>query len=716
MDGSKDTSSAAEHSGFLDDKAGPFSTTHWSVVLPAGQDNPAGAAAAMERLGRVFAHQKGIIHRDLKPSNILVTEQDGAPLPKVIDFGIAKATGNGDTFSKKWPILAVFEFSDSTTTGSNGRLTVMMCYVTVVLSVTSAMNLAAKFVVCSIWFLGLGLALESQAQVQSTVLVSFVTTNSTPLNPGFSGFNNPLKTAVEYYDTNFQLMATSLSPGWLRFPAGTESEAFDWSSGQLVQAWIDALDKNSYQSNILTNALPIVAGKGGSPFSDFAAMAAKVGGAKIIVSVNTYTDTTNSAGAFAQYALTNHLPVAAWELANEPYTWLSYGLFTNGADYAAQMKPYRDAIKAVDSKAVVALFFSDAGNPNTNWDNSLAGYTPKYWDAVTYHQYISPGNFTNFDDLMALANGNLATNTTSYVTNYLMSLNDPDMTYMITEEDAASGHGGPLNGTLYGGIYSAEYALRMSTLPQVKYVASFQMQSAAGIDVTNNNFPAANTAYRKGYTTNTAGLNFGFFLSAQAAGEAVANGALYRSTQVYATSTTGGPTVPTYGGSDIPAVYAQAYQGGNGKRYVVLINKGASNVLASIKQDGVTQGNANTNKFLETFVTGSDPSLTNSNPPPNNVQIQTQTGGNPITLPSYSVMRVEWKVFDVPPPALSLNMSHTNSILHWTGLTNVTYTVQRSANLFSTWSTVGWVPATQTNLAFTDWLIGPLQFYRIAVP
>jgi serine/threonine protein kinase/tetratricopeptide (TPR) repeat protein len=38
------------------------------------------------------AHQKGVIHRDLKPSNVLVSEQDGAPVPKVIDFGIAKAT------------------------------------------------------------------------------------------------------------------------------------------------------------------------------------------------------------------------------------------------------------------------------------------------------------------------------------------------------------------------------------------------------------------------------------------------------------------------------------------------------------------------------------------------------------------------------------------------------------------------------------------------
>ena len=37
------------------------------------------------------AHQKGVIHRDLKPSNVLVMLQDGAPVPKVIDFGIAKA-------------------------------------------------------------------------------------------------------------------------------------------------------------------------------------------------------------------------------------------------------------------------------------------------------------------------------------------------------------------------------------------------------------------------------------------------------------------------------------------------------------------------------------------------------------------------------------------------------------------------------------------------
>ena len=45
------------------------------------------------------AHQNGIIHRDIKPSNVLVTLHDGSGVPKVIDFGVAKAT-NGQLTDK----------------------------------------------------------------------------------------------------------------------------------------------------------------------------------------------------------------------------------------------------------------------------------------------------------------------------------------------------------------------------------------------------------------------------------------------------------------------------------------------------------------------------------------------------------------------------------------------------------------------------------------
>jgi len=55
------------------------------------------------------AHQKGIIHRDLKPSNILVTVNDGVPVPKVIDFGIAKAT-NGRQLTDKMVYTAFEQF------------------------------------------------------------------------------------------------------------------------------------------------------------------------------------------------------------------------------------------------------------------------------------------------------------------------------------------------------------------------------------------------------------------------------------------------------------------------------------------------------------------------------------------------------------------------------------------------------------------------------
>ncbi len=55
------------------------------------------------------AHQKGVIHRDIKPSNILITLQDGAAVPKVIDFGIAKATA-GQTLTDKTLFTAVEQF------------------------------------------------------------------------------------------------------------------------------------------------------------------------------------------------------------------------------------------------------------------------------------------------------------------------------------------------------------------------------------------------------------------------------------------------------------------------------------------------------------------------------------------------------------------------------------------------------------------------------
>src|SRR6266478_149843 len=55
------------------------------------------------------AHQKGISHRDIKPSNILAADHDGVPVPKVSDFGIAKATA-GQTLTDKTLFTAFEQF------------------------------------------------------------------------------------------------------------------------------------------------------------------------------------------------------------------------------------------------------------------------------------------------------------------------------------------------------------------------------------------------------------------------------------------------------------------------------------------------------------------------------------------------------------------------------------------------------------------------------
>jgi hypothetical protein len=576
----------------------------------------------------------------------------------------------------------------------------------------------------ALWILmaGLGLAPGIQAQTSTKVTVAFTTASATPLNPGFAGFTTELLgTGVEFGDTNMQELASSLSPGWLLFPAGETGDAFNWATGLTVQSWVNQFGTNgdSTTSNLTQGTYDALVGKGGAWFTNFASLAANVGGAKIIVCVNAFTDTTNSAGALAQFALSNHISVAVWELCNEPYLFQGTGnFFTNGTDYANKMRPYRDAIKAADSNAVVAVFFTDPGLPGPTWNRALGDYGDQYWDAAVYHHYPRLPTNAAFVDLMAMDNGVLYTNSASYVTNDLMTNNSANVTYLLTEMNPALGNGDgtqfPPTSTLYGGIYASEYVMRLSAIPQMTFAGSYQLVNGSGVDLTNKHWNAVTDAAAGGYVTNTIGLPFGYYLSAQGSAEAVAYWALNRSTAVYPTSVgANGPTVPTdtNGIGAMPALYAQAYQGGNGKRYVLLTNKGSNSVPVQITQDGV----ALTNQLLETFVTGGDPSVVNSNPPTNNVLIQTTNATNPVTIPEYSVVRLEWTVFDVPQPALAIAAPPAAAALQWTGLTNVTYAVEATTN-FGTWATLGKVAGAQTNFTFQDPNPGSSRFYRLAVP
>jgi eukaryotic-like serine/threonine-protein kinase len=75
--------------------------------------------------GVQHAHQKAIIHRDLKPSNILVTEVDGKPIPRIIDFGVAKATSQqlnpGTMYTRAGTILGTMGYMSPEQADSGGE-------------------------------------------------------------------------------------------------------------------------------------------------------------------------------------------------------------------------------------------------------------------------------------------------------------------------------------------------------------------------------------------------------------------------------------------------------------------------------------------------------------------------------------------------------------------------------------------------------------------
>jgi hypothetical protein len=501
-----------------------------------------------------------------------------------------------------------------------------------------------------------------QAMAQSGVATINVTTTSpTPLSPNFSGFNYEASVPYEPFDPLFSVQAAKLSPKWIRYPGGIPSQAFNWQTGpsvlgEMVPAWVAQFSSSNEYPN-MTQSLGWISGKGGQRFLDVGNLATSLG-AQLIVCVNGFTDTPESAGQMVAYALANHIPVAIWELSNEAYLFVP-SFFESGADYAAKMKPYRDAIKAANPNAIVALFFSDPALNDLSWDKSLVTYTPQYWDAITYHHYgaQSTGAFSQW---MADESAVLYSQSSNYLISTVMPLNPAGTKYVISEFNPTGDQLGNspslTDGTVWGAIYDVEYTMRMSTVPSLLHIGSHALAATYDVDADDRHFTNVETAYENGTSIDTATLNFGYFIGAQGEGIAILNSVLQNATQVQATSVTGGASVPATGLGQIPALYAQGYLTSTGLQSIVIANKSAVTHTVTLQMNGAPFAGS----MPVQYITATDPSTQNTASTDTPVTIQTATSANPITVLPYSVTRVDLNTGGITiqtnPPGLSFTV------------------------------------------------------------
>ncbi len=542
--------------------------------------------------------------------------------------------------------------------------------------------------------------LAAPARAQS-VTVAIDRTSSIPLAANFSGGNiaSP-DTPVELTDPAVQAFVRPLKTGIVRWPGGKVNDYFTWQTGLIpppagsptskgppgVPTPIDILNAvfspypdigfNKEVARAITKLQPILAGKGGNPLGDrrsgFGGFATSIG-ARFVAVVNATTDTVASIEALALTIAQRKLPVVAFELVNEPYFLVVppsdgpivlpprsppvSGAYSDGGDYLTKMKPYRDAIKrgflaagADPARAVVAIgagFAADTSGYNVRWQADLAAYTQAHgawWDGVVYHFYPPESKDDDFDSKVKYANDALVIGTDPFIAAYRTTNFSAGKPLFLTEYDVTL-NDRAIEGSVYGGVFCAEYVGRMSRFPETADLMLHELFSSSdgigvpdmAIDGDGDWRQKLTAAGQAGQVLDTTGRIKGLFYTAQILGLSIANAAVNGSDTVYATSVTGATgSVPTRK-AKIPAVFAQSYRGRDGRLHLLVTNKGAEPKMVQIVVDGQTvTASLSVDRLAPT---GGDPAQSNS-AASQPVKITHGTAKNSVTLPGYSATHI----------------------------------------------------------------------------
>ena len=102
------------------------------------------------------------------------------------------------------------------------------------------------------------------AAAQTPATIDIDTTTTTPIHANFSGYNDEVSEPIEYYDYHFNALALRQDIGWVRFPGGISSDAYNWQTGEEDPSWVPQFSANATTAILLPEMLMYLYGKGGA--------------------------------------------------------------------------------------------------------------------------------------------------------------------------------------------------------------------------------------------------------------------------------------------------------------------------------------------------------------------------------------------------------------------------------------------------------------------
>jgi len=479
-----------------------------------------------------------------------------------------------------------------------------------------------------------------------TTVVSIDTTHPqrVPSRRNFAGGNMQIMfSGQSYADPKMQAMLAGLDLGWMRFPAGTLDDAWDWRTGQMKPEWIAKFTNEKaelYQRFVFADK--ILRAKGGNTLDDYAAL---VGALRTSPSgtpgstdthtigvINTFTDTPASAAAFVVEAEKKGLHVDVWELGNEPFYFKDF--YPSAAAYLKAAEPFAKAIKAAVPSAKVAVYVQR----NDAWLESMAGYKDRYWDQLYWHPYPGAKDVGDVNAKMAFYNEFLADTTNRWVDQDMVKLFGPDMKMEISEYGV-----GAMRGSQYAAVFLAEFMLRFSSDAHVTQAGMHILVGKQGngdnaIGVTNDHTDELIKAAKDGKTVDTTTLDYGFYYTPYGLEMQLIDPVIGTSNAVFATSVSGGASVST-GTSSMNAIYAQAYRSAGNANHLLLTNKSGKQQSIQVMVDGKP-----VHATFHTRSTGAaNPNAQNSPAKLDEVKIVSTTFQDTLVVPPYGVMDAVWQ-------------------------------------------------------------------------